>query len=132
MSQIQFKAGDWVVFDLKVGQLKEVGTCDSGEFSDGFICCHGRILDRCRELTLRNKATVEAFEIYYQRLREIDGEAGFNWPRIHDHFAQMALKAIDDPEHATNVHDMALEFVKEARNYTLVIQGVPLFKPRIR
>lgn len=126
---MKWKAGDWVVFDLKVGQIKELRGDDIASFSDGWFETSGRLLDRFRTLTLSNKRTVEYFDTLYKRLHEIDGNSGFNYPAISQHFADLALKAIDSTnDDAKQFFDAANNFVNDARNYTKTIQGVPLFR----
>ena len=129
---MDWKAGDWVIFDLSVGQIKELRDEGCASFSDGTFETSGRLTDRFRPLTLRTKRTVEAFDIYYNRLREIDGESGFNYPRIHQHFAQLALDAIDGAEDDKAPYELAQQFVKDARDYKTIIQDVPLFRPKAR
>lgn len=129
----EWAVGDWVVFDLKIGQIKEIRDAGMVEFSDGVFSTSGRLADRFRPLTLRNKAITETFDIYYNRLHEIDGEAGFNYPHISSHFASLALMAIDGGEdEALAAHDRAVAFVRSARDHQSVIDGVPLFRPSLR
>jgi len=128
---MEWKAGDWVVFDLKVGQIKEIRDEGGASFSDGHFETSGMLLDRFRPLTLRNKAIVETFDTYYDRLREIDGNGGFNFPDIHGHFASLAIEAIDAPDNKA-MFDKANEFVREARDYRPTIQGVRLFRQERR
>lgn len=127
---MDWKIGDWVVFDLKVGQIKDLRDGDNASFSDGWFETSGRLRDRFRPLTLKNKRIVEHMETVYNRLHEIDGEAGFNYPGISSHFSELALKAIDSAtdDEARQFFDAANEFVSHARNYARTIQGVPLFR----
>jgi hypothetical protein len=128
---MDWKAGDWVTFEMSVGQIKEVR--DGGaSFSDGSFETSGRLLDCFRPLTLRNKRIVEWFDYHYGELRKIDGEAGFNYPDIHQHFAALALNAIDAEGDADKpFYEQAQEFVRAARRYTAVVQGVHLFRPKL-
>jgi hypothetical protein len=123
-----WKAGDWVTFDRAVGQIKEIRDGGYASFSDGHFETSGRLLDRFRPLTLRNKSIVETFEIIYRRLDDLPGNAGFNYPDISSHFSNLALQAIDAKDNA-KMFDMAQEFVREARDYKPVIQGIGLFRP---
>lgn len=121
--------GDWVVFDLKVGQIKELRVNGSGEFSDGMISTSGHIVERFRPLTLRNKRIVESFDYYYGQLRNIDGEIGFNYPDISSYFAELALDAIDaDDDGAAVAFDKATAFLAAAREYKPNIDGIALFR----
>lgn len=133
---MDWKVGDWCIFDLRIGQIKRLGTEDEGydEFSDGSIGTSGRLADRFRPLTLRNKCTVEYFDYYYDKLRELNGEAGFNYPDISRHFNQLALDAIDEGEDGKQEipREKAQQFFQEARDYKPVIQGVPLFRQNLR
>jgi hypothetical protein len=128
---MDWKSGDWVTFDLSIGQIKELR--DGGEsFSDGSFETSGRLADRFRPLTLRNKRIVEWFDYHYNELRKIDGEAGFSYPDIHRHFAELALNAIDaGPTAEKPFYKQATEFVRAARDYGPSIQGVRLFRPKL-
>lgn len=125
-----WKVGDWVIFDLSVGQIKELRDNDYASFSDGSFKTCGRLVDRFRPLTLRNKQIVENFDIYYNRLLEIDGEDGFNYPRISQYFAQLAIDAIDGEENNKEPYNKANQFISDAREYKPLIQGVSLFRPK--
>ena len=48
-------------------------------------------------------------EIIYKRLNQIDGEAGFNYPDISSHFAQLALDAIDRPDEAGEIFETRMD-----------------------
>ncbi len=122
-----WKVGDWVVFDLAVGQIKEIRETGGMSFSDGHIETSGQLADRMRPLTLRNKRIVESFDIFYNRLRQINGEAGFNYPDISQHFASLALKAID-ADRPDEFFELAQAFIREAKDYKSTIQGVGLFR----
>lgn len=128
---MDWKVGDWVVFEMKVGQIKEIRNGGCASFSDGNCETSGRISERFRPLTLRNKVIADTFGTYYRRLYDIDGEAGFNYPDIVMYFSQLALDAIDN-EGSKEPFDKANEFVKEARQYTPVIHGVALFWRKIK
>lgn len=127
---MDWKAGDWVIYGLDVGQIKELRDDGIARFSDGWCETSGhKLADGFRPVTLRNKRIVECFDIYYNRLREIDGEAGFNYPDISRYFSQLVLDAIDggaDEERAAC--EKGNKFVGEAKNYRPVIDGVPLFR----
>lgn len=129
---MDWKAGDWVVFDLSIGQITSEPDDGYARFSDGFCETSGKLVERFRPLTLRNKRAVETFAIYYNRLHELDGHAGFNYPHISQYFAQLALDAMDGGEKDKAPYDKAQEFVSEARDYKPIIQGVPLFRQNLR
>ena len=122
----EWKVGDWVVFDLSIGQIKKLD--DYQEFTDGSFCTSGRLADRFRPLTLRNKRAVEYFDWCYNELRKLDGEAGFNYPDISQYFAQLAINAMDGDEKDRTPYEKAQEFLKDARDYKPIIQGVGLFR----
>lgn len=129
---MEWKAGDWVVFNLKIGQIKEIRDNGSAVFSDGACETSGRLVDRFRPLTLRNKRAVESFDYYYDMLRDMDGSAGFNFPDINRYFCDLALEAIDAPteDSAKPAFEKAQAFVHAARDYEKVIDGVRLFRPK--
>ena len=52
---MNWKVGDWAVFDLGIVQIKEIRENGSASVSDGLIETSGMLLDRLRPLTLRNK-----------------------------------------------------------------------------
>lgn len=132
---MEFKVGDWVTFEMKVGQIKELRGDGYAEFSDGMFATSGRLVDRFRPLTLRGKRIVETFDHYYNQLRRLDGEAGFNYPDISRYFSQLTLDAIDadkneEAEKAT--YEKAQQFVQAARDYNPTIDGVRLFRRNLR
>lgn len=127
----KWKVGDWVVLDMDIGQITEIRD-DGGEtVSTGWITTSGMLQDRFRPLTLRNKRIVEHFHHYYMKLHEIDGEAGFNYPDISRHFTKLALQAIDN-EDDKEPYEQAPKFVNEAKEYKTEIQGVYLFRHKVR
>lgn len=129
---MELKVGDWVVFDLRVGQIKEIREFGQ-EFSDGWFATSGNLSDRCRPLTLRNKRIMEWFDTMYKRLDEISGHTGFNHPDISKHFATLALKAIDHDtgDDAKPFFDQGSDFIADARSYKPIIQGIQLFRPNV-
>jgi len=126
MKKLEWKAGDWAVFDLEIVQIKQVEPFV--EVSDASISTSGNLLGRLRPLTLRNKATVETFKWYYRELRKIRGERGFNYPDINRFFCDLSLDAIDGPEDDKTPFDKAQTFLREAQDYKPTIQGVNLFR----
>lgn len=126
---MNWKAGDWVVFDLQIGQIKDLRDSGGATFSDGICETSGHLADRFRPLTLRNKVITETFDFYYGKLRELNGEAGFNYPDISSYFAELSRIAIDaDQEGERAAYEKAQQFVCAARDYTPVIDGIGLFR----
>jgi hypothetical protein len=123
-----WKVGDWAVFDRNIVQIKEIRESGAVDVSDGSFETCGRLLERLRPLTLRNKRTIEWFDHYYRLLNSINGNGGFNFPDISRHFNNLILRAIDGPEDDKAPFDEASDFVRQARDYTPVIQGVNLFR----
>lgn len=130
-NEMDWKVGDWVVFDLSVGQIKELRGEGNATFSDGHYETSGRLAPRFRPLTLLNKRIVESFDIYYNRLYEIDGHGGFNFPDISSYFSDLALRAIDAGD-GKEFHELAQKFVAEAKDHKSSIQGIRLFRPAPR
>lgn len=131
---MKFKVGDWATHDMGVVQIKKIDDEGYACISDGWFETSGKLADRLRPLTLRSKRIVEWFDIVYTRLKDIDGEVGFNYPRISQHFSQLAIQAIDcdeDDQKAKQYFDQADAFVSEAREYKPMIQGVALFRPKV-
>lgn len=122
-----FKQGDWVIHDRKIGKIKSIREEGFASFTDGYFETSGRILDDCRPLTLESKVAAENFDYYYRELRKIDGSGGLNYPDINRHFSALCLKAIDCPDDWKSIQDEAIAFIREARDYRPVIQGVKLF-----
>lgn len=126
---MEWKVGDWVVFDLSIGQIKELRGEKCASFLDGTFETSGQLMDRFRPLTLRNKTIVESFAVWYNRLHEIDGEAGFNYPRISEYFYELALNSIDSND-SKEFYEKARQFVDDAKAYKPIIQGIHLFRPK--
>jgi len=126
MTKYDWKAGDWAVMDMGIFQIKQVDPFV--EVSDGAVSISGRLLDRLRPLTLRNKATAETFDWYYKELKKLRGERGFNYPDINRLFCGWALEAMDGPVEDRAPFEKAQEFVRAARDLTPVIHGINLFR----
>lgn len=129
---MEWKIGDWVVFDLRIGQIMGLDEGGFAEFSDGTFRTSGRLADRFRPLTMRNKCAIEYFDHYYNRLREINGEAGFNYPDISQYFAQLSLDAMDGDEKDKVPYEKVQQFLQDARDYKPVINGISLFRRSLR
>jgi hypothetical protein len=123
-----WKVGDWVICELEIGQVSEVGAWHS--FKNGATELSGDIEPRFRPLTLRNKCIVEYFAKRYASLQEIDGSQGFNFPDIHSHISWLCLQAIDetDVKRHNALCDRVDDFVRDAKKYKPVIQSVALFR----
>jgi hypothetical protein len=124
-----WQVGDWCIFDLHIVQILELrdedGTWD--QVSDGSFTTSGKLQDRFRQLTLANKAIMESFRYYYEQLKNIPGNQGFNYPRISTYFEELSRKAIDgEPEEAFTE---ARTFLNEAAEHKPLIQGINLFRP---
>lgn len=132
-SQKEFNEGDWVIFDLSIGQIKKIDKKFNppfATFEDGYFNTNGNIYNRFRSLTLQNKRIVESINIYYDRLREIDGSSAFNYPEIFSYFTKQALNIIDDPKNSKLYYDTILNFIEKAKKYEKYIDGIPLFRPK--
>ena len=124
----EFKVDDWVIYELRVGQIKEIRDSGSIAFSDGTVETFCRQPELFRKLTLRNKQIIESFDGWYNELRKIDGSQGFNYPAIYPYFCRHALDAIDGKDIAGCFLKVA-DFVRDAKHYKPVIDGVNLFRP---
>jgi hypothetical protein len=122
-----WKVGDWAVFDRDIVQIKEMHK-NYCVVSEGSFETSGRLLERLRPLTLRNKATIEYFEWWYKQLSSVRGERGFNYPDISRHFSNLCLAAMDGDKEDKTPFDAARQFVTDASEYKTVIQGVNLFR----
>ena len=113
-----FSEGDWVVYDLKIGQISALRDDQIAEFTDGLFRTSGRgLADFCRPLTLRNKVIAESIDHYYQTLHRQDGSAGFNFPDIKRYFSDLALSAIDGGDETRDAaYQKAQTFVRDARD----------------
>ncbi len=127
---MEWKIGDWAVFEHDIVQIKEIREGGGCTVSEGSSETSGMLLDQLRPLTLRNKRTIEYFDYYYRELNTIRGERGFNYPDIKRHFAILALKAIDGLDVEKAPYDAARDFLQQAKDYMPVIQGVHLFRGR--
>jgi len=127
----RFKVGDWVICGKDIGQIKRLDDNGVDEFSNGWTDRSGTGLSKkFRALTLENKRVVESISARYDLLREIDGEAGFNYPDISEYFDQLVLTCIDYVN-LTEAILKATAFVEAAKKYTPVIDGVRLFRPKL-
>ena len=109
-----WQVGDWCIFDLHIVQIQKLdgvnGTWD--QVDDGTTTTLGRLQDRFRQLTLKNKSIMESFQYYHKQLENIPGNQGFNYPRISTYFEELSRKAIDgEPEEA---FEEARTFLREA------------------
>jgi len=125
---MDWKVGDWAIFDRDIVQIKQFYESGGCEVSDGSFSTSGMLLDRLRPLTLRNKRIGEWFEWHYGELRKIRGERGFNYPDINRLFSELCLQAIDGPDDDRSPFEKAQEFIREAKDYAPVILGVHLFR----
>lgn len=123
-----WKVGDWAVFERDIIQIKDIREGGGCSVSEGSFETSGMLLDRLRPLTLRNKRITEWFDYYYRELSKINGERGFNYPDISRHFNNLVLQAIDGADDDKMPFDQVHEFIRSARDYVPVIQGVPLFR----
>lgn len=126
---MEFKIGDWVIYDRKINQVRKSSYSDNLELTDGHICTSCGTWENARPLTIRNKAIADTFEIYYERLRKMDGSGGFNFPDINRYFTNLCIEAMDANDADTEaLFKRANEFTRQARDYTKVIDGVRLFR----
>lgn len=129
-----WKVGDWVVLDMRIGQIERIEDDGYAEFTDGIFASSGNgLAERFRPLTLRNKVIAQTYDNYYGKLRLIDGEAGFNYPAINDYFCDLMLETIDageDEKVMRSCYDKMEEFIRRAWRYESVIDGVSLFRPK--
>lgn len=120
--------GDWAVFDRSIVQIKDIREGGGCSVSDGSFETSGDLLGHLRPLTLRNKHAAEWFDYHYRELNHINGHGGFNFPDISRYFSRLALRAMDGPVDDKTPFDEAQEFLRQARDYVPVIQGVSLFR----
>lgn len=126
---MELKKGDWAIYDREIVQIME--TEPYLEYSTGVIRGGNACRENMRPLTLQNKVIASSMEYYYNSLRSLDGEAGFNYPDINRYFTALTIEAIDGTEAEVKAaYDKAQKFVREARDYKRVIDGVRLFRPK--
>jgi hypothetical protein len=126
MTKTEWKVGDWAILDMEIVQIKQI--VPYTEVTTGIISTSGSLLDRLRPFNLRNKVTAESFDYSYRLLKTIRGEGGFNYPDIHRYFADLCREAMDGKEDDRTAMDAANEFVRKARDYEPVIDGIDLFR----
>lgn len=127
---MKIKKGDWVIYDREIVHIME--TEPHLEYSTGIIRGSNAWRDGMRPLTLQNKVIAQSMEHYYDKLRELDGSASFNFPDISRYFSSLALEAIDgDAADCSAAYKKAQEFVQAAHGYQKVIDGVRLFRPKM-
>jgi hypothetical protein len=127
---MQFRPGDWCIYEMDIVQIKKMEP--HVEYSNGIIAGSGRGLAQFfRPLTLENKVIAETMDHYYEKLRDMDGSAGFNFPDICRYFSDLVLDAIDGGDDACRAaYEKAKNFVRLANDCQKVIDGVHLFRPR--
>ena len=125
----KWEVGDWAVFDREIVQVTEIRPSGGATVSNGTTNTSGSssLLEQLRPLTLRNKYIAETFAWYYKELYGVKGHGGFNFPDISTWFNELVLQVIDNPDRARPYHEVQ-EFVRLARDYTPVIQGINLFR----
>ena len=125
----KWEAGDWAVFDREIVQVTYISPSGGFTVSNGTTDCSGSssLLEGLRPLTLRNKSIAETFAWYYKELYGIKGHGGFNFPDISTWFNELCMAAIDNPADTIPYQEVR-EFVRLARGYTPVIQGINLFR----
>lgn len=124
-----FNTGDWCIYDLEIVQI--MATEPYVEYSTGFIRGGNATRGNLRPLTLQNKVIIESMDSYYERLRDMDGSVGFNSPDISRYFADLSRTAIDgDKKQSEAAFEKAQAFVRAARDYQKIIDGIALFRPR--
>lgn len=128
MTEMNWKVGDWAVFERDIVQIKDIREGGGCSVSEGSCETSGMLLDQLRPLTLRNKRITEYFDYYYRELNRIRGERGFNYPDIARHFANLAVRAIDSADDDKAPFDEVQDFIRQARDYVPVIQGISLFR----
>jgi len=128
MSELNWKVGDWAVFERDIVQIKAIREGGGCSVSDGTGEITGDLLERLRPLTLSNKRIIEYFAYYYSDLSKIVGERGFNYPDISRYFNNLVLAAIDGADDNKVPFESAQDFVRKARDHVPVIHGVALFR----
>lgn len=126
MTKTEWKVGDWAILDMEIVQIKQLSSYT--EVTTGIISTSGNLLDRLRPFNLRNKVTAESFDCAYRQLKTIRGERGFNYPDIHCYFANLCREAMDGKEDDSAPYEAANDFVRRARDYEPVIDGIDLFR----
>lgn len=121
-----WKEGDWAIHDMEIVQITRIRE-DLITVTTGVIDSTGVLADRLRPLTIPNKRTAESIRDWYNYLRRIDGNDGFNYPDINRYFCRLALQAMDG-EGAADAYTKARTFVEMARCYAPEIDGVRLFR----
>ena len=134
------KVGDWCFYEYKLSQVKKVNADGRViEVSDGFISTsNGGYGFHIKPLTLRNKIISGVFEGISNELHE-KGNAGLNYPDIHNHFVDLWLQACetedteDGNKELTGIYNQIRAFSKkliEFSQYGPEIDGVKILRTR--
>jgi hypothetical protein len=127
---MEFKVGDWVLFEHKVGQLKRVEAEDGwSEFSDGMFSTSGCLLDRCFPLTLEGKRCADWFEYYYHDLHQIDSKGKLNWLDVHREIVNLweaTMLALGREEPTKRAYKDAENFFRECKEALSSLREVRL------
>jgi len=113
-----FKVGDFVFFEYKLAQIKEMKGAKVQEVSDGAFSCGSLDLsDRCVPLTLRNKNISDEYEHQSNRIHR-EGVSSLNYPDIHRWLVDEWRKCIDVPDsEVRSYYDRLKKFTEDCVNF---------------
>lgn len=91
----EYKVGDWVFYEFRLVQIKEIEEGKVTQISDGFFSTFGLDLGHnIVPLTLKNKCVSDRTRVVYENLYESAGSSKWkylNWPEIHPKFVSLWL-----------------------------------------
>jgi hypothetical protein len=69
MTGLNWKVGDWAVFERDIVQITDIRESGGCSVSTGMFETSGNLVECLRPLTLRNKSAIEYFDHYYKASR---------------------------------------------------------------
>lgn len=129
-----YKKDDWVFYNFRLVQIKEIEEGKITQISDGFFSTHGLDLGKnVVPLTVRNKCISDEIKaVYYDDLYRMKGTRHLNWPEIHSKLVDLwlALCKTKKKEISYNriydFRDKVVAAAEEANNIT--VEGINLLR----
>lgn len=112
----KFHVGDWVFFEFKLGQVKEVEGGRVCAVSDGYGTTGSHSLDDlCFPLSMEVKRISGEYEHWSSKLHR-EGSAGLNYPDIHRWLVEQWVACchhLDDREYVVSSYEELRRFCQE-------------------
>lgn len=115
----KFFEGDWVLFEHKVGQIKETEEDRITCISDGSFEIASRDLsNRVFPMTLAGKSVTDWFDFYYHELHREDRGGKLNWPDLSRYIVDLwvgVMQVLEDEDKKKVLLDKSSSFFREVK-----------------